>query len=383
MRTAVYTGGQGCVTYPEGSTTLNFTPKTVKPNLPPAASQDWPMGDREPKTPAPAGVDMEKVKAAVDAAFANPDAETTAFVVTYKGRVIGERYGEGITKDTPLESWSMGKSVTGTIMATLIHGGVYALDRPAPVPEWQGEGDTRKEIRIQDIMRMSSGIRIKAPGDPDADPNGPYPDHLYLYTGGVDSYKYAATRPQQWPPNTVGRYRNTDPVLTNYLNRLGIEKLKLDYHSYPQRTVWDKIGVRTMVMETDPFGNFLTQGYEYMSGRDWARLGNLYLSDGVTPGGERILPEGYAAHVSTIAPAWLADENPVYGGGFFWVNGNGRVPLPKDAYSMQGAGGQSVWIDKAHDLVIVRLGNFKGSQHAGATLSKAMEILLTAVPAKD
>jgi CubicO group peptidase (beta-lactamase class C family) len=382
VRTAVYTGSQGCVTYPEGSTTLNFTPTAVKPNLPPAASQDWPMGDREPKTPPPAGVDMEKVKAAVDAAFANPDAETTAFVVTYKGRVIGERYGEGITKDTPLESWSMGKSVTGTIMATLIHRGVYALDQPAPVPEWQAEGDKRKEIRIQDIMRMSSGIRIKAPNDPDFDPNGGYPDHLYLYTGGVDSYKFAATRPQQWPPNSVGRYRNTDPVLTNYLNRLGIEKLKLDYHSYPQRAVWDKIGVRTMVMETDPFGNFLTQGYEYMSARDWARLGNLYLNDGVTPDGERILPEGYATHVSTIAPAWLADENPVYGGGFFWVNGDGGVPLPKEAYSMLGAGGQSVWIVPSHDLVIVRLGNFKGSRQADPTLNEAIEILMSAVPAK-
>ncbi len=382
VRTAVYTGGQGCVTYPEGSTTLNFTPKTVKPNLPPAASQDWPMGDREPKTPPPAGVDMEKVKAAVEAAFANPDAETTAFVATYKGRIIAERYGDGITATTPLESWSMGKSVTGTIMATLIHRGVYTLDQPAPVPEWQGEGDKRKEIRIQDIMRMSSGIRIKAPNDPDYDPNGTYPDHLYLYTGGVDSYKYAATRPQQWPPNRVGRYRNTDPVLANYLNRLGIEKLKADYHSYPQRAVFDKIGVRTMVLETDPFGNFLTQGYEYMSGRDWARLGNLYLNDGVTPGGERILPEGYAAHVSTVAPAWLEDENPVYGGGFFWVNGDGRVPLPKEAYSMQGAGGQSVWIVPSHDLVIVRLGNFKGSRQAGATLNKAMELLLGAVAKK-
>lgn len=381
VRTAVYTGGQGCVTYPEGSDTLSFTPKAVKPNLPPAASTDWPMGDREPKAPMPEGVDMDKVKAAVEAAFENPDAETTAFVVTYKGRVIGERYGEGITKDTPLESWSMGKSVTGTIMATLIQRGVYTLDQPAPVPEWQNEGDGRKAIRIQDIMRMSSGIRIKAPGDPDYDPNGTYPDHLYLYTGGVDSYKYAATRPQQWPPNTVGRYRNTDPVLTNYLNRLGIEKLKLDYHSYPQRALWDKIGVRTMVMETDPFGNFLTQGYEYMSGRDWARLGNLYLNDGVAPGGERLLPEGYVQYVSTLAPAWLADENPVYGGGFFWINGDGRVPLPKEAFSMQGAGGQSVWIDPAHDLVIVRLGNFRGSRHAGATLGKAMEILLTAVPA--
>jgi CubicO group peptidase (beta-lactamase class C family) len=382
VRTAVLTDGQGCVTYPEGTTTLNFTPKAVKPNLPPADGQDWPLGDREPKTPMPAGVDLAKAKAAADAAFANADAETTAFVATWKGRIIAERYGDGITKTTPLESWSMGKSVTSTLMGTLIHKGVYTLDQPAPVPEWQGEGDPRKEIRIQDILRMSSGIRIISPSDPDYDRNGPYPDHLYLYTDAGNAFTYAATRPQQWKPNTVGRYRNTDPVLINYLNRLGIEKLKLDYLSYPQRALWDKIGVRTMVMETDPSGNFLTQGYEYMSARDWARLGNLYLNDGVAPGGERLLPATYDDFVSTLAPAWLADENPVYGG-FFWINGDGRVPLPKEAYSMQGAGGQSVWIDPAHDLVIVRIGNFRGARHSGDTLAKAMTLLLEAVGAKN
>ena len=171
-------------------------------------------------------------------------------------------------------------------------------------------------------------------------------------------------------------------MLINYLNRLGIERLKLDYLSYPQRALWDKIGVRTMVMETDPSGNFLTQGYEYMSGRDWARLGNLYLNDGVAPNGERILPEYYNDFVSTLAPAWLADENPVYGG-FFWINGDGRVPLPKEAYSMQGAGGQSVWIDPAHDLVIVRIGNYRGQRQAGPTLDTAMRLLLAAVPARS
>jgi len=380
VRTAVYTGGQGCVTYPEGANTLNFTPQAVPPRLPPAGAQDWPMGDRGATAAAAAGVDGAKVAAAVEAAFGTADAETTAFVVTHKGRIIAERYGEGITLTTPLESWSMGKSVTATIMGTLIHKGVYTLDQPAPIPEWQGEGDGRKAIRIQDILRMSSGIRIKAPSDPDYDPNGTYPDHLYLYTGAVDSFKYAATRPQQWPPNTVGRYRNTDPVLTNYLNRLGIEQLKLDYHSYPQRQLWDKIGVRTMVMETDPFGNFLTQGYEYMSGRDWARLGNLYLRDGVTPGGERILPEGFAAFVSTLAPAWVADQRPVYGG-FFWINGDGAWPIPKEAYSMNGAGGQVVWMIPSHDLVVVRIGNFKGSRHFQPTLSKALALLMEAVPA--
>jgi hypothetical protein len=124
-RTAVYTGSQGCVTYPEGSSTLSFTPKTVAPNLPSANAQDWPMGDRLPQTPFPAELDAAKIKSAVDAAFENADAETTAFVVSWKGRLVGERYGEGITSTTPLESWSMGKSVTATIMGTLIQQGVY------------------------------------------------------------------------------------------------------------------------------------------------------------------------------------------------------------------------------------------------------------------
>ncbi len=381
VRTAVYTGGQGCVTLPEGSDTLSFTPKTVTPNLPAANAQDWPMGDRLPKTPFPAELNEARIKSAVDAAFELPEAETTAFVATWKGLVIGERYGEGITPTTPLESWSMGKSVTATIMGTLIHKGVYTLDQPAPIPEWQSANDPRGKIRISDILRMSSGIRIKAPSDPGFDPKGTYPDHLYLYTGGVDSFKYAATRPQQWPPNTVGRYRNTDPVLTNYLNKLGAGKLKTDYLSYPQRHLFDKIGVRTMVMETDPFGNFLTQGYEYMSGRDWARLGNLYLKDGVTPGGERILPQGYATFVSTLAPAWVADERLVYGA-FFWINGDGAWPIPKEAYAMNGAGGQSVWMVPSHDLVIVRLGNYKGQAGVRKSLGKAMEILMATVPVR-
>lgn len=379
VRTAVYTGSQGCVTYAEGSDKLSFTPKTIKPNLPLADSQDWPMGDRLPATPLPEGVDEAKVKAAVESAFSIPEAETTAFVVTYKGRIIGERYGEGITKSTPLESWSMGKSVSSTIMGTLIHKGVYTLEQPAPIPEWQTAGDPRQAIKIQDLLRMSSGLRIMSNADPDYDPKGPYPGHMYLYTGSGNAFKYAATRPQQWPPNTVGRYRNTDPVLINYLNRLGAERRKEDYLSYPQRNLWDKIGVRTMVMETDPFGNFLTQGYEYMSGRDWARLGNLYLNDGVTPRGERILPENYNDFVSTLAPAWVADGRPVYGG-LFWINGDGAWPIPKESYGMMGAGGQFVWIIPSHDLVVVRMGNYKGQPRVRPTLDKALEFLMTAVP---
>lgn len=381
-RTAIYLGdqSQGCVTLPVGEEKVFYTPKRIKRNLPDPNNTPWPMGDVLPKEPMPANVDMAKVEQAVNAAFEPTEALTAAFVVTYKGRIIAERYGESITKDTPLESWSMGKSLTATMMGILIRQGVYTLDQSAPIPEWQKESDARAGIKIQDILHMSSGLRFRAPQDPDYDSTRGYPDHTYVYTGGINSFKWAATRPQQWPPNTVGRYHNSDPVLTNYLIRLAVEKNGGDYHSFPQRELFDKIGVRTMIMEADPYGNFLTQGYELASGRDWARLGNLYLQDGVW-NGERILPEGFVKFVSTLADPWVKDGRPLYGG-FFWINGDGGRPIPKEAYMMLGAGGQSTTIIPSHDLVIVRLGHYRGSRAGGQALDKAYALLMEAVPGK-
>jgi CubicO group peptidase (beta-lactamase class C family) len=302
-------------------------------------------------------------------------------VVTWRGRLVAERYGQGITARTPLEGWSMGKSITATLFGILVKQGDYELSQPAPIPEWQSSGDPRAKIRIVDILHMSSGLRIKAPQDPDYDPSGTYPDHLYLYTGGIDSFHYAGTRPLQWPPNTIGRYHNTDPVLINYLIRLAVEKHGEDYLSFPQRALFDKIGIRTMVIETDPFGNFLGQGYELGSGRDWARLGNLYLHDGLW-NDQRILPEGYAKFVSTLAPAWKADGRPIYGA-FFWINGDGTFPVSKDAYYMAGAGGQTTLIIPSHDLVVVRMGHYKGAAPGARSFRKALTLLMQAVPKSD
>lgn len=369
------------MTLPNGWSNVGFTPVQVTPNLPNPATTPWPMGDRLPAEPPPAGVDMSRIGQAVDAAFDPVAAYTSAFVVTYKGRIIGERYMPGITATTPLESWSMGKSVVATLLGVLMQRGDYQLDQPAPIPEWQGPGDPRQAIRIADIMRMSSGLRIKAPDDPDFDPSGPYPDHLYLYTGQIDAFNYAATRPQQWPPGAVGRYRNTDPVLASYLIKLAVHKRGEDYLSFPQRQLFDRIGIRSMVMETDPSGNFLSQGYDFMSARDWARLGNLYLQDGIW-NGERVLPAGFTNFVSTPAPAWLADQRPIYGG-FFWLNGTGALPsVPTSAYYMLGAGGQYVIIVPTHDLVIVRIGHSKGESAFAPGMRQALSLLMQAVPAR-
>lgn len=378
-RTALYLGDQGCVTLPIGKTAVSYTPVDVKSVLPDAKTQPWPLGDVVSKEPLPVGIDAAKVQQAVDAAFTPAEAFTAALVVTYKGRIIAERYGPNITPQTPLEGWSMGKSITATLLGVLIQKGVYTLDQPAPIPEWQEQpNDPRAKITIRNILNMSSGLRIRAPQDPDYDPTGPYPDHLYLYTGSVDSHHYAATRPLQWPPGTVGRYRNTDPVLAAYLVKLGVAKLGEEYLSFPQRALFDKVGVRTMVLEADPYGNFLSQGYELGAGRDWARLANLYLQDGVM-NGERILPQGYASFVSSLAPAWASDKRPIYGG-FFWLNGADAFPVPRDAYYMTGVGGQTTLIVPSHDLVVVRLGHYKGVSPGGKSLRAALSLLMQAVP---
>ena len=377
-RTAKRYENQGCVAHGIGEDSVHFVPTTVERNLPPAATTPWPMGDVLSDASWPSEIDMEKVEEALDIGFGPAEARTLGLVVTYKGRILGERYGEGIDIHTPLESWSMTKSLTGTLMGVLIQQGTYELWQPAPVPEWQEPGDPRQEIRIGDIMRMSSGIKINAPSDPDYD-RDIYADHYYLYTATSNSYEWAATRPQEWPPNTIGRYRNTDPVLTSYLIRLGVEGRGQDYHSFPQHDLFDKIGIRDGLIETDPQGNFLGQGLAFMPARDWVRLGNLYLQDGVWDG-ERILPEGYVEYASTLAPTWVSDGRLQYGGAFFWVNGQGGQGLPESAYSMRGAGGQSTTIIPTHDLVVVRLGKYTGSGPGGQALNQAFGLLMEAVP---
>ena len=86
--------------------------------------------------------------------------------------------------------------------------------------------------------------------------------------------------------------------------------------------------------------------------------------------------------MSTLAPAWEADERPVYGG-FFWINGDGALPVPKDAYYMAGAGGQHVLIIPSHDLVVVRLGHYKGALAGAASFRRALALLMEAAPKRN
>jgi len=378
-RVARYIGDLGCVPLPMGESSPYFEPPIIETTLADAATTPWPMGDSPSQAPPVVGVDSAKLDTALDVFFTE-GALSAAIVVTVQGEIVAERYGPGITPQTPLESWSMGKSLTATLLGVLIQQGEYVLTQPAPIPEWQVVGDPRQAIQIRDILRMSSGLRCPSPYDPEVHSSIAYFDHHYLYTGTVDSFAYAADRPQQWPPNMVGRYRNCDPVLANYLIRLAVEARGDNYHQFPQTALFDKIGIRNLIFQTDPYGNILLQGSDLGAARDWARLGNLYLNDGVAHG-ERVLPEGFSGFVSTVAPAWKADGRPVHGG-FFWLEGATYDRAPSALYSMLGAGGQMAVIMPSKDLVVVRLGHSAGETTWQSVKKDGMRLLLEAVPDK-
>lgn len=374
-REAKYYGDQGCIIQQKDKPGIFFTPVAVTSRLPDAMSQAWPMGDRAEAAALPAEIDRARLDAAVEAAFSDPAALTAGFVVVHKGRIVAERYMPGITRDTQLESWSMGKSITSTLFALLVKDGTYTLEQPAPVPAWRKPGDPRGAIRNIDLLRMSSGLRFIATQDPDYTPDKGYPDHFYIYTGAVDVFEYSMNKPMQFAVNSEGRYRNSDPLTIGYLVKQAVEKRGEEYLTWPQRALFDRIGIRRQVLETDPYGNFIMTGYDYGTPRNWARLGLLYLQDGMWQG-ERILPEGWAKFVSSPAPAW---KRPVYGG-LFWVNGDGSWNIPRDAYFMAGAGGQNTFIIPSHQLVVVRMGHFRGAAAGRKTLNAAFTHLMAAVP---
>jgi CubicO group peptidase (beta-lactamase class C family) len=102
--------------------------------------------------------------AALDRAFAEPAQppfrRTRAVVVVKDGRIIAERYADGVGIDTPLLGFSATKSVTSALTGILVRKGALTLDQPAPVAAWQDPGDPRHAINVDQLLRHTAGLAL-------------------------------------------------------------------------------------------------------------------------------------------------------------------------------------------------------------------------------
>ncbi len=356
-RSATYHGDQGCVIESVEDPGLRFTPTEVAPTLPDPRTQPWPTGDAGAHGPPPPDTDPAALDSVLDWAMGPADQNTRALVVIHDGHIVAERYAEGFGPHTPQISWSQGKSIAAALIGVLVEEGELDLDQPAPVDEWHADpDDPRQRIRIRDLLHMSSGLDFLNLGVGDPRSFTAANEHFRIYQDAIDVCRHAVDQPVDLPPDSQFRYRNSDPLALTCLARRIVEGRGEEWLSFPRRALFDRIGIRDAVLETDRFGNFIITGYDFLSAYDWARFGLLHLWDGVWQG-DRILPEGWAEFVSTPT---RSDPSRSYGG-LFWVNHGGRFPdLPADAYTAAGFMGQNTMIIPSLDLVVVRLGPSPG-----------------------
>ena len=359
-RRAIYRDGMGCVL---------LTDTEKPPDLPalvPPVVEEQPL----PESQAMTVVDYERLNAALDRAFAEPDADrlqnTKAVVVLYGDTLVAERYTPGISADTPLPGWSMAKSVTNALVGILVREGELSVSQPVPVAAWQK--DQRQQITINDLLRMQSGLAW----------NETYfavSDVTQMIFLSEDMSSVAVHQPLAHPPGTVWSYSSGTTNIVSQIIREAVGEKR--YPGFPYQALFAPLGMSSAVWETDLTGTLVGSSYLLATTRDWAKFGQLYLNDGVWRG-RRILPEGWVGYTTT--PVTFAPQRQY--GAHFWLNtGEADDPAdrpfpdaPTDTYFAQGFDGQNIFIIPSYDLVVVRLGtttpgNFDQNQFLSEVLA--------------
>jgi CubicO group peptidase (beta-lactamase class C family) len=270
---------------------------------------------------------------------------------------------------TKTRTWSTGKSIASTLIGIAVGAGKLSLDAPLPFKDW-GPGrapapdtDPRRKITLRNVLNMSSGLY---PID-----NVSITGSMLSYFGAASSVRGALDRGLVREPGTTWDYENYDSLLGVYALKTALNDAE-EYLEFPRRALLDKIGMRNTVVGMDHFGDYVLSSQIYTNARDLARLGLLYLNEGVW-NGKRILPESWIQFARTPAPS-TRNRGREYGGQF-WLVPDSRTDLPQDAYSTAGSRGQFTIIIPSYDLVIVRRGEDWLSEDGFNNWDLAAEVL--------
>jgi CubicO group peptidase (beta-lactamase class C family) len=345
---AAFHDGFGCVLLhgPDEPYLLKSDIDALKaPKSPPLLTEIAGAAIVEPSDPA--------LKAALDHAFEEPAAppfrRTKAVVVVQDGTVIAERYADGVGVDTPLLGFSMTKSVVNALLGILTLQGRISPSLPAPIPEWRGASDPRREIEVEHLMRMTTGLAL----DETNSGFDPSSQMVYLHN---DMAGFAVQAAVVAPPGTRWAYSSaTTQLLARIIRDItgGPEQTL----AFAWRELFNPLGMRNVTLQFDATGTLQGSSSMLASARDWARFGLLYLNDGII-GGRRVLHEDW---VDFSAAATLDTD---YGAGF-WTNrseherakGRVKMGIPREAFFAFGDQGQRIVILPSQHLVIVRLGD--------------------------
>jgi len=328
----------------------------------------WPEDELDPR------VDRAALEKLLDHAFATPEPDdldrTHAVVIVQRGAIVAERYAHDVDPDDTFLSWSMAKSITNALIGILVREGRLDVSRPIPVAEWP-EGDPRRRITIDQLLRMVDGLRFREAEDLGGGSVRYYPPEesdvipMLFGEGKQDVAGFAATLPYVAEPESRWNYNSG---ASNLLARLVSQTLDAgpdETLAFMRRELFEPLGMTGADPTFDPAGHFIGSASCYCSARDFARFGYLYLRDGMWDA-RRILPEGWVDYSRTPSP----QSGGLYGA-HFWV-----IPGSLGLFHCSGAEGQRILISPKLDLVVVRLG--KTAPHKVAAVVRYCKQLIDA-----
>jgi hypothetical protein len=336
-RKAIYREGLGSVlTLDKSDETASYlVPKRLKANN----VTPFPYGSAPQKDTVFTNVDYEKLNETVNSTFGKN--KSRAVVVIYKDQIIAEKYGDGFSKDSRILGWSITKSIMSTVFGVLQHQNKINIQDKAPIKSWQK--DARKNITIHNLLQMNSGLEWDENYDEISDAT----KMLFLER---DMTKMQEEKPLTGTTNASWNYASGT---TNLLS--GILRKQFPTHQ-AYLDFWytdfiDKIGMNSMVVESDLAGNYVASSYAWATARDWAKFGLLYLHNG-NWNGEELFNKKWVDYITTPTPT----SNGTYGAQF-WLNAEKQFKeVPANMYFADGYQGQRVYILPDQDLVIARFG---------------------------
>lgn len=298
--------------------------------------------------------DTARLDAAIEDAFAEPGGggrNTLAVVVLHEGELVAERYADGVTAATPLHGWSMTKSLAATLAGAMVQRGEITLDTPAITdPDALEQAPEKGAITLEHLLRMTAGLQLDERND------GTDPNSQMLFTR-ADMAAWAARQPVVHEPGTHWQYMSGQTVLATRAMQDALPGGLAEDLAAVRTRVLEPLNMYSAVFETDQAGTLQGSSYMYAAAQDWARLGQIYLDDGLAPDGSRVLPEDFDTVVSThtiggTREGAVGDRD--YGLGF-WL-GHPSLEALSDTVYMGGFQGQRTFIVPGEELIVVRLG---------------------------
>ncbi|MFK7958305.1 MAG: DUF3089 domain-containing protein [Lysobacterales bacterium] len=305
--------------------------------------------------------DRTLTKSALDAAWQYAQSQgTDALIVAHNGIVQFERYAQGIDQSTLFQSQSLHKGLTAMALGAAIHrGDILSADVPAAtfLTEWL-DGTESQRATLADLAYMQSGIQHPRYA------NHPFSRGLQLFLSGNVSDKALSTPFVAEP----GKYFIWSNASTLSLS-IAIERaVGQPWSAFIAESLWKPLGNGEAYVQVDkPGGTAFSSCCLVSNARNWLRVGQLLLDDGVV-NGKRLLAEGWVEKMTTGSKT-----NPNYGMQL-WLNepysdtllrrGLPRLELPRterllatDAFYIEGHFSQRIHVVPSSGLVVVRLGD--------------------------